>query len=497
MFGENNILKTIAKGGALAFSAGIFSGLVGLVTTLILTRFLGAHIFGIYALGKSIFLVSSKISLLGMNNGILRFFSVYREQKKALKGLLNSVFGTVIAATLILMIFYLFTAKIFALEVFRMPELEIVIRIFSIAIPLMACISIVAAIFQSQRKILIHVTIGDLDQKLLNIILLIMMFLLGLKLYGAVLAFLLSSITVFVLAIIYYNKHIASLVKGIAPTYHFRDLLQFSAPSFLIGFSYLLLTQTDRIMIGMFLESSAVGIYAVSAKMAVLMNIILASFNTIFVPYISDLYFKNRRDELAEVYKVVTKWTWACSIPLFAFFFFLAKPMLSIFGKEFSSGWLVFILLSFSFLLNSASGSNGFFLQMIGRQHIELFNCLAVAIMNIVLNLIFITKLGINGAALATGISLISINAIRLIEIFMTVKIHPFSESHFKIGIAFILSNLITLSVNYLLKDGLENSITSFIIFLIIYFSLLYFMCLREEDKLILYGVKKKINILN
>ena len=106
-----NIVNTLAKGGALAFSARILSTLLGLATTVILTRFLGAHIFGIYALGVSISRVSSKISLLGMNNGILRFFRIYRENPKELRGLITSAFGIVIGATLMLMLFFFLMRK--------------------------------------------------------------------------------------------------------------------------------------------------------------------------------------------------------------------------------------------------------------------------------------------------------------------------------------------------------------------------------------------------
>lgn len=493
--GRKSSFRTIAKGGAIAFLARIFSHVVVLATTLILTRSLGAHTFGIYALGRSIFRISGKISLLGINNGILRFCPMYRGQKRELKGLLNSAFAIVMATGLVLMMFYLLTAKVLAVEVFRMLELENVIRIISIAIPFMACINIVAAVFQSEKKIFMHVTVGELNQKVSNLVVIIIMLFIGLSLHGAILAFVLSWIMVFALAIISYKKHIAPLVKGMAPSYHLKELLGFSAPSFLIGFSYILLTQTDRIMIGMFLKSSEVGIYTACAKMAFLMTVILASFNTIFVPYISDLYCKNRRDELAEVFKVVTKWIWGCSIPLFAFFFLFAKPILSIFGREFAPGWLVFVLLSFSFLVTSGSGGNGFLLQMSGRQYTELFNCVIVAIMNVMLNLIFITRLGINGAALATGMSLICISVVRLIEIFITIRIHPFSESYFKIGLAFVFSSVIALGVNCFLEEGLEKAIISFVVFLLMYLSLLYFTCLREEDKLIVNGIKEKINM--
>lgn len=494
---RDNIIKTVAKGGALAFFATITSDVIGIAIMLILTRFLGPHFYGVYALGITISGLSSQVSLLGMKNGILRFFPIYREQPKELRGLLSSAFGLVVTISLIMMIFYLLTANLLATEVFKEPELTTVIRIFSLVLPFIVCINLIASVFQSEKNIFRCLTINVLYQKFFYFGLLIILALLGLKLYSAVLAYLLSFIIVCLIAILYFNREISPLTAGGAgeASYHFKDLLHFSAPAFLIGFTYMLLIHIDRIMIGIFLDSSVVGIYVVSAKIAIFMNIFLGSFHTIFVPYISGLYFKNKIDELARVFKIVTKWVWASSIILFMFFFFLAKPILSIFGKDFSSGWLAFILLSLFFLINSGIGSGGF-IQMIGRQYIDLINCICAVLLNIALNAIFIPKLGINGVALATGISLVAMSIVRLIEIFLIIKIHPFSKSYLKIGIGFILSGLLALSINYLLKAGMENQIISFLFFFIIYVSFLYFI-LNEEDKLIVKGIKRKIGILN
>lgn len=492
---QNKIINKLAKGGSLAFTSNISSVFIGFITTLILTRYLGAHYFGIYALGMSVTRISSKLSILGMNNGILRFFPLFRKERRKLKGLLNIVFGTVITTAVFMTIMYIFTANFLAREVFNEHAFKNVMRICAIAIPFIACTQIIASIFQSEKDILKYVIIGDIFQKILYFIFLVLLTIWGINIYGAVFAYFVTFIVTFAIAIIYFLKYIIPLIEGDlgSSIYNSKELLQFSLPSFLIGFTYFLLTQIDRIMIGVYRNSYEVGIYVVSAKIALLLNIFLASFNTIFVPYISELYFANRKNELAEVFKVVTKWIWACSIILFAFFFFLGKPILTIFGKDFSDGWVVFILLSLFYLMNSAFGSNGFLLQMVGKQYIELTNCILVMIMNIILNIVLIPKFGIKGAALATGFSMIVINILRLVEIIIMIKIHPFSESYIKVGINFIVSSLIALVVNYSIKAGIENQIISFIIFSISYFSFMYFLCLSKEDELILDKIKEKL----
>lgn len=491
---QNNTIKTIAKGGVFSFFAQILGTLLGLITTIMLTRYMGAYVFGIYALGLTLFRLSTKVSMLGMNNGILRYFQIFRDKPKELKGLLISAFSIVTIISIVFMVLSLLLAKEITIVFFDEKALETTVRLFSLALPFIVCNNIIASTYQSEKNVFKYFVIRDLYQKVIYILLLSILAFWSINLQSAVVTFIISSISVFVIAIISFIKDIFPLIKDNASStiYHLKDLIQFSAPSFLIGFSYILLTQIDRIMIGVFLDSSSVGIYFVAAKIAVFMNIILASFNTIFVPHISKLFFNDKKDELESLYKVVTKWVWILSIPLFVFFFFLANPILSIFGEDFSSGWLAFIVLSFFFLLNSACGSNGFIIQMIGRPILELFNCVCVLIINIGLNIIFIKKFGIEGAALATGISLLLINIIRLFEIFFIIKMHPFTRSYVFIGIGFILSGFFAMSIRNHLNIGFGNHIIPFLAFSILYFGFVYLFCLNQDDELILYGIKDK-----
>jgi O-antigen/teichoic acid export membrane protein len=94
------------------------------------------------------------------------------------------------------------------------------------------------------------------------------------------------------------------------------------------------------------------------------------------------------------------------TLPLVLVFFVFPEFLLGLFGDEFKVGVKAFVFLSFGKLISSLSGSVGNILQMTGKQVIFMNVLFVGAIVNVLLNFFLIPKFGINGAALASMISL-------------------------------------------------------------------------------------------
>jgi O-antigen/teichoic acid export membrane protein len=66
-------LSSISAGAGLFLIGKVFSRGVDLVTNIVLTRFLGTSLYGIYAYLNVIFSLFTVITKLGGNNSLLRF----------------------------------------------------------------------------------------------------------------------------------------------------------------------------------------------------------------------------------------------------------------------------------------------------------------------------------------------------------------------------------------------------------------------------------------
>ena len=90
---------------------------------------------------------------------------------------------------------------------------------------------------------------------------------------------------------------------------------------------------------------------------------------------------------------------------------------MSLFGVEFISGSNVLIIISIAQFVNAISGSVGYIMQMTDNQVIFRNVILIASLINILLNYLLIPMYGINGAAVATLISMIFWNLTLIIYI--------------------------------------------------------------------------------
>ena len=76
------------------------------------------------------------------------------------------------------------------------------------------------------------------------------------------------------------------------------------------------------------------------------------------------------------------------------------------FGSEFKDGYYALLILSVGQLVNVLSGSVGYIMTMTGRQKQAAYVLAISAALNIVMNYMLIPHFGIEGAAIATAVSL-------------------------------------------------------------------------------------------
>jgi O-antigen/teichoic acid export membrane protein len=202
----------------------------------------------------------------------------------------------------------------------------------------------------------------------------------------------------------------------------------------LAGFSFLLMTRTDVVMLGYFAPAADVGTYRAAVALANLVVFGLGVVNTAFAPLIAHLYRQGTLVELGRMYQTAARWATllglAAALPLLLF----PAEILRIYGAGFQDGgWALVALVAFQ-LVNAGVGSVGFMLQMSGHQDWVLGNNVFTAALNIGLNLWWIPSWGILGAALATGTALAVNNLLGVIEVRKFLAMQPFSRDYARLA---------------------------------------------------------------
>jgi len=191
----------------------------------------------------------------------------------------------------------------------------------------------------------------------------------------------------------------------------YANLLKISIPLMFAQSVQFIMAWTDKLMLGSMSTSEEVGIYHTAFKLSMFATVALMSINSIASPKFAEMYAKNDMKGLRKIVRQSTKMIFWTSVPLVIIFFMFPEFLLGLFGEEFKVGVNAFILLSCGKLFSSFSGSVGNILQMTGNQNILAKILFFAAILNIVLNLYLIPKYGIDGAALASVISIVVWNS--------------------------------------------------------------------------------------
>jgi O-antigen/teichoic acid export membrane protein len=245
-------------------------------------------------------------------------------------------------------------------------------------------------------------------------------------------------------------------------------------------------------MIGYFLESSDVGVYSVAVRIAGMAVFLLSAANTIFGPTISELTEKDQFKTLERLLKSISKIIFAFSLNFLLFVIIYNQEILTVFGEEYIVGDLVLIILTFGQFINASVGPTGTILIMSGKQKFEVFNSVAICILNIILNIILIPRLGISGAAIATASSIVIINIFKVLEVYILYKFHPYKKSFLNLILFSILAgiaifSLRDLNINYIIKLLLAITFS-----MLINFGLIYKFGLEEDDQFILDKIINK-----
>jgi O-antigen/teichoic acid export membrane protein len=192
-------------------------------------------------------------------------------------------------------------------------------------------------------------------------------------------------------------------------------MLKMAKPLLLVTGTGVIASNADAIMLGVLGTFKDVGIYSVAARLALLTSFFLQVTNASIAPKLASLYDKSKLSEMRLMVQRVTKGLALVALLFVFFFIVLGQWLLSFWGAEFQESYLVLVILAIGQFFNITTGCSGMILVMCGFEKIHGYISLVCLVLNIILNIILITKYGALGAAIATAIIVILENIVKVI----------------------------------------------------------------------------------
>lgn len=180
-----------------------------------------------------------------------------------------------------------------------------------------------------------------------------------------------------------------------------KDIVLKSYPMAISGIGFLIMLSVDLLLLKKHFGNDTVAHYAVAVKLLTILSMVIVAINVNAAPKISEFYFGGKTKELHSQLKKSRKLICFVNLPAGIFLILFGKQILHFFGEDYADAYIPMIILVSGQICASLFGSTAVTLNMIGKQKFFQFIIIGATLINIILNVILIPKLGMTGAATA------------------------------------------------------------------------------------------------
>lgn len=415
--------REIMSKGSVAFVLKIIGAGLGFSFQVAIARFFGASGAGVYFLAVTIVTFVAMISRLGMDNSVTRFVAANAADKawNRVTGVTRLAVRITLAVALLTSLVLVATAGWLANSVFDKPGLTTPLRIMALAVLPLALMTLYANSLQGLKRVRDSMLMLNVWIPLLA----------GISLFaiaprfgveGAVVAYAIGVVFSLIYGLLMWRQ--AKSVWGeTSSEFPIRTLLASSFPLLgVIGMNQFM-QAFPTLLLGALGSSADVGLFSSAQRTAALVSMVLVAANSIVAPKFAALYQQGDMVTLDKVARRGALMMTVMAAPVLIVFLLAPQWVMGLFGSEFSSGWLLLVIMALGQLVNVATGSVGFLLIMTGHEK-NLFTAVMLATgINAVLCVVLIPFYGAVGAAVATSVSLSAVNLLRVYYVWHTMGI--------------------------------------------------------------------------
>ncbi len=169
----------------------------------------------------------------------------------------------------------------------------------------------------------------------------------------------------------------------------------------------------DILMVGALASEQEAGFYRTASRLAGFIPFFLFATNNAVGPYIASLHSEGKSKQLQKILTMVARLTFFATLPLLFILLIVPNFTLSLlFGSQYGVAATALIILAIANFFNVAMGQVGQVMALTGHEKYTAYAVIISVLCNIGLNYVLVPQYGINGAAIATGASIIIWNAL-------------------------------------------------------------------------------------
>ncbi|MFD2828391.1 polysaccharide biosynthesis C-terminal domain-containing protein [Leeuwenhoekiella polynyae] len=206
------------------------------------------------------------------------------------------------------------------------------------------------------------------------------------------------------------------------------SILKYSALIIIAGSIAVMILEIDMFMLGKLVPIENVAYYSVGIYIAAVIAVPVRAMHQIIYPLTANYLNERRFIELKDLYKKSSITLYAISGLIFLLIICNIQSLYLLLDPAYSKGLYVVLLISLAKLVDNLMGNNNAILYNSDYYRLVLVLGVILVVVAVSLNLIFIPKLGINGAAIATFMASVVYAFSKIVVVFKKFKMHPFTK---------------------------------------------------------------------
>jgi O-antigen/teichoic acid export membrane protein len=427
-----------------SFTIGFLAVVAGYLTRMFLARTLAIEDFGLVYAAITTVAFLTIFTNLGFGSAQAKYIPHYhsRNESEKVAGLINFSFYTRLAFSIIIACAITAFSGWFGEKYFKSADPAIV-YITALGIVLITVFNTLSRVFQGFQKIFL-MSFMEFFQKTLFLLLILLAFLNGRFMQGKYITgiYALSILGAILFALPFFSRLRKSLKRAVINKELVKCVLIFCASAVMAQTGFMIVENLNTVMLTYLGTLKDVAIFNVVLPSTMALIFLGKSLSSVLLPLISEMWAKGEKESIKPAVQLVNKYVLFITLPvILAVIVFPEFFLKFFFGSSFVEGSNALRVLCFGAFFLNLSLAYQATLSAVDKIKYVTSSIIIAAVVNILLNLVFIPLWGYNGASIATTITffiLLSQNIYNLREFISLKKEFAQLIKLFGIGVLFL-----------------------------------------------------------
>ncbi len=256
-----------------------------------------------------------------------------------------------------------------------------------------------------------------------------------------------------------------------------------------------MLLDIDKTMLNQYIEIKNIAYYSVAIFIATVISVPSRAMHQITYPITAKLMTDDKHDALNDLYKKTSITLQIVGGLVLVGILVNIKQLYMLLPANYSGGIFVVFTIGISKYFDLILGNNNAIIFNSKYYKAVLFLGLLLAFLAVTLNMIFIPLYGINGAALATLISITLYSLAKLLFVVVLMKLYPFTKKTFY-SFGILMASFFLFYYWEFPFHPIVNIILKSVLVSILYIGLSFKMVLSIEFNYVVYSILQKLRLV-